>query len=56
MSSLRRNLYRTARILGDIEAAEKGPAAYGRRRVRRAVYRSEGRWTRQILRAMGLGR
>ena len=36
--SLRSQLYRAARDLGNIEAAEKGPAAYGRRVVRRKAY------------------
>jgi hypothetical protein len=37
--SLRSQLYRAARDLGNVEAAEKGPSAYGRRVVRRKVYR-----------------
>jgi hypothetical protein len=37
--SLRSQLYRAARDLGNVEAAEKGPAAMGRRVVRRKVYR-----------------
>ncbi len=37
--SLRSQLYRAARGLGNVQAAEKGPAAYGRRVVRRAAYR-----------------
>lgn len=54
MGQLRRNLYRGARILGDIQAAEKGPAPVAKRRVRRTVYRTEGRWTRKVLRSLGL--
>jgi hypothetical protein len=38
--SLRSQLYRAARDLGNVEAASKGPAAYGKRVVRRRVYRS----------------
>jgi len=38
--SLRSQLYRAARDLGNLEAAEKGPTAYGKRLVRRKVYRS----------------
>jgi hypothetical protein len=37
--SLRSQLYRAARDLGNVEAASKGPGAYGRRVVRRKVYR-----------------
>jgi hypothetical protein len=36
--SLRSQLYRAARDLGNIEAAEKGPS-YGKRVVRRKAYR-----------------
>jgi hypothetical protein len=36
--SLRSQLYRAARGLGNIEAASKGPASYGRRVVRRKAY------------------
>jgi hypothetical protein len=36
--SLRSQLYRTARVLGNIQAAEKGPASYGKRVVRRKTY------------------
>jgi hypothetical protein len=35
---LRSQLYRAARDLGNIEAIEKGPTAYGRRVVRRKAY------------------
>ena len=37
-TSLRSQLYRAARDLGNVQAAGKGPAAYGRRVVRRKVY------------------
>jgi hypothetical protein len=37
--SLRSQLYRAARDLGNVQAAEKGPTAYGKRVVRRKVYR-----------------
>lgn len=36
--SLHSQLYRAARDLGSVEAAEKGPASYGRRVVRRKAY------------------
>lgn len=51
--SLRSQLYRAARDLGNIEAAEKGPSSYGRRVVRRAAYRTTNRWTRRFLRGLG---
>jgi hypothetical protein len=54
MSKLRRALYRDARILGDIEAAEKGPTSYAKRRIRRKVYARQGSLTLKILRALGL--
>lgn len=52
--SLRSQLYRAARDLGNVEAAAKGPGAYGRRVVRRRVYRTTngalGKLLRSILR------
>jgi hypothetical protein len=54
VSKARRGLYRWARILGDAEAAEKGPSAYARRRLRRSVYREEGKLTRRLFRKLGL--
>ena len=52
--SLRSQLYRAARDLGNVQAASKGPAAYGRRVVRRSVYRSTNRVTGSFLRNLGL--
>jgi hypothetical protein len=52
--SLRSQLYRAARDLGDVEAAAKGPAAYEKRVLRKAVYRRTGRTTRKLLRLFGL--
>lgn len=52
--SMRSQLYRAARDLGDIEAASRGPGALGRRVVRRRVYRTTNRWTRRLLRGFGL--
>jgi hypothetical protein len=48
--SLRSQLYRSARIMGDVEALSKGPAAYGRRVVRKRAYRAGGTLTRALLR------
>lgn len=36
--SLRSQLYRSARLLGDLEAASKGPGAYAKRVVRKKAY------------------
>jgi hypothetical protein len=51
--SLRSQLYRAARDLGNVQAAAKGPGAYGKRVVRRKVYRSTngalGRLLKSIL-------
>jgi hypothetical protein len=54
--SLRSQFYRAARDLGNIEAAEKGPASYGKRVVRRNVYRKTNSVTRSILRGFGLSK
>ena len=40
---LRRDLYRGARILGDIEAIERGPTAVAKRVERRLLWRLVGR-------------
>jgi len=52
--SLRGQLYRAARELGNVHAASRGPSAYGRRVVRRSVYRSTNRVTGSFLRGLGL--
>jgi hypothetical protein len=52
--SLRSQFYRAARDLGNIEAAEKGPASYGKRIVRRNVYRKTNGLTRRFLKGFGL--
>lgn len=52
--SIRSQLYRGARDLGNLEAAEKGPTSYGRRVIRRKVYRSTNRVTGRLLRRLGL--
>jgi hypothetical protein len=49
-TSLRSQLYRAARDLGNVEAAEKGPSAYGKRIVRRRVYRTTNKITGSFLR------
>lgn len=50
--SLRSQLYRAARDLGNVQAAKKGPSAYGRRVVRRAVYRKGNAGIARILRSI----
>ena len=52
--SLRSQLYRAARDLGNVEAAEKGPVSYEKRVVRRKVYRSTNKVTGRFLRKLGL--
>ena len=40
--------------LGNVEAAENGPPAYGKRVVRQKVYRSSNRGVGRLLRPLGL--
>ena len=47
---LRSQLYRAARDLGNVQAAEKGPTAYGKRAVRRKVYRRSNTVVGQVMR------
>ena len=42
---LRSQFYRAARDLGNVQAVEKGPGSYGKRVVRRKVYRSTNKVT-----------
>jgi hypothetical protein len=50
--SLRSQLYRAARDLGNVQAAEKGPGAYGKRVVRRKVYAKSNGLTGKFLRSL----
>jgi hypothetical protein len=52
--SFRSQLYRAARDVGNIEAAEKGPASYGKRVVRRKVYAKTNGLTGRFLKKLGL--
>jgi hypothetical protein len=52
--SLRSQLYRAARDLGNLEAARGGPTSYGKRVVRRKVYRTTNGLTNKLLRGFGL--
>jgi hypothetical protein len=47
-------MYRGASILGDVEAARKGPSAAARRLVRKQAYRRAGGGFRRFLRVLGL--
>jgi hypothetical protein len=49
-------MYRTARIMGDVEAMQKGPTAYGKRVMRKKMYRRSNSATRELLRMVGLSR
>jgi len=48
--SLRSNLYWSARMLGNLQAAAKGPIPYSKRVVRRSVYRNTLRLEGKALR------
>jgi hypothetical protein len=53
--SLRSQLYRAARDLGNVEAVERGGVKGGAKRyARRAVYRKANSVTASFLRAIGL--
>lgn len=52
--SLRSQLYRAARDLGDVQAAAKGPVPYAKRRARKVAYRHVNTQLRGVLRVMGL--
>jgi len=52
--SLRSQLYRAARDLGNVEAVAQGPGALAKRQVRRKVYRSTNGALGGLLRAFGL--
>lgn len=50
--TVRSALYRAARDLGNVQAARGGPASYGRRFVRRKVYRATNKVTGGFLRRL----
>jgi len=52
--SLRSQLYRAARDFGNVQAARGGPPPYGKRVVRRKVYRTTNGINKRVLREMGL--
>jgi len=43
-------LYRLARLLGDVNAVQRGPRAAVRRAVRKAALRGFGGWLARVLR------
>ncbi|MGH9296570.1 MAG: hypothetical protein ACRDZP_01170 [Acidimicrobiales bacterium] len=51
--SLRSQLYRAARQLGNAQAASKGPVAYGKRVVRRKTYAKGNNAIRKLLKVFG---
>ncbi|MHB8329661.1 MAG: hypothetical protein ACYDD6_08570 [Acidimicrobiales bacterium] len=50
--SFRSQLYRAARDLGNVQAAEKGPVSYGKRVVRRKVYAKTNGALSKLLRSL----
>jgi hypothetical protein len=52
--SLRSQLYRAARDLGNVEAGAQGPASLARRQVRRTAYRRTNSALGSLLRMLGL--
>lgn len=52
--SLTSQLYRAARVSNNVRAASRGPAAYGRRVVRRKVYGRSMGATGKLLKMFGL--
>lgn len=53
-SSLRSQLYRVARDLGNVQAAEKGPSSYAKRVARRKIYAKSSGLDRRLIRSLGL--
>jgi hypothetical protein len=52
--SLRSQLYRAAWDLGNVQAARGDPTSYGKRVVRRKVYRTSNGINRRVLKDLGL--
>jgi len=53
-TSLRSELYRAARDLGNVQAAERGPSSYARRVARRKIYATSNGLSRRLSRSLGL--
>ena len=54
ISEMRRQSYRLARDLGNVQAASRGPASYSKRVLRRNVYRHTMGLTRKVTKGFGL--
>jgi hypothetical protein len=52
--SLRAQLYRAARDLGNVQAASEGPSSYAKRVARRKIYSTSNGLTRRLTRSLGL--
>jgi len=52
--AVRARLYRAASVLGDVQAAARGPVPLARRLARKRIYRAQGRLTARLLRKAGL--
>jgi hypothetical protein len=52
--TIRSEMYKGARLLGNIQAAEAGPLSYGKRVVRRKVYAKTNGKLSKTLRSFGL--
>lgn len=52
--AVRRTAWRVSSIGGDVSAATRGPAALGKRYVRKAATRETNRALRRFLRSLGL--
>jgi hypothetical protein len=50
--TLRSQLYRAARDLGNVQAASRGPGSYAKRVARRKVYRASNTLTASLLRTL----
>jgi hypothetical protein len=53
-TSLRSQLYRAARDLGNVQAAERGPTSYAKRVARRKIYATSNGFSRRLTRSLGL--
>ena len=54
ISEMRRQSYRLAHHLGNIQAAKRGPASYSKPVLRRNVYRRSMGLTRKLTKGFGL--
>jgi hypothetical protein len=53
ISEMRRQSYRLARTLGNVQAATRGPASYSKRVLRRNIYRHTMGLTRKLTKGLG---